>query len=113
MPKISKVELKVREQIAHKENHLTALELDLMTYTDRVAAVKEELKMLNALIYKDVDKPEEKEQEKGFYELYLQRSNEVPIMKYLKNLAKNTDLERIGAVPFGTLLNNSKASFLL
>jgi hypothetical protein len=33
--------------------------------------------------------------------------------KHLKNLAKNTDPERLGAVPNGTQLNNSKASFLL
>ncbi len=51
MPKISKLELKVRKQIAHKENHLKALEFDLMTYTDRVTAVKAEIKTLNELLF--------------------------------------------------------------
>lgn len=34
------------------------------------------------------------------------------MIKHLKNLAKNTEYESLGAVPFGTQLNNSKASFL-
>jgi len=33
------------------------------------------------------------------------------MVKHLKNLAKNTDSERLGAVPIGTQLDNSKASF--
>ncbi len=51
MPKISKIELRIREEILKKSNLLKALEFDVQTFSERVEATKNELTLLNELLF--------------------------------------------------------------